>query len=244
VTSEARLPLLLRCELALGTRKVVTHTIDVGPTFVRIACSPQPSVGDDAHVVLSLPGLVPRLYLSCRVTAVEAPDKVGHGPAIVCTIVEASSEAREALAALSAGRAIVGREKYRCLLVEDNAFIRDLFSYGVQRYGRDRQRPITVEVAEDADAGWKMLESGDFDMAIVDHYLPTGTGADLIARIRGNSRLSEMSVVAISVGGHEVRDATMAAGADLFLDKPIVMRDLFATLDTLVSKQASAAAET
>jgi CheY-like chemotaxis protein len=235
--------LLLRCELTLGERRIMTHTIEVGATFVRIACSPQPAVGEEARVVLSLPGLVPRLYLSCRVTALEAPDKVGHGPAIVCHIIEASSEAREALAELAAGRALVGREKYRCLLVEDNAFIRDLFSYGVQRYGRDRKRPITVEVAEDADSGWRMLESGDFDMAIVDHYLPTGTGADLIARIRGDARLLHMSVVAISVGGHEVRDATMAAGADLFLDKPIVMRDLFATLDTLVSKHASAAAE-
>jgi CheY-like chemotaxis protein len=122
---------------------------------------------------------------------------------------------------------------YRCLLVEDNAFIRDLFVYGIRRYGRDRERLITVEVAEDADAGWRMLEKGGYDMAIIDYFLPTRTGAELIAQIRDDARMADMPLVAMSVGGKEARDATIAAGANLFLDKPIVMRDLFATLDRL-----------
>jgi FixJ family two-component response regulator len=42
-----------------------------------------------------------------------------------------------------------------------------------------------------------------------------------------------MPVVAISVGGQDARDASMEAGADLFLDKPIVLVDLFDTLDKL-----------
>jgi CheY-like chemotaxis protein len=124
---------------------------------------------------------------------------------------------------------------FRCLLVEDNIFIRDLFVYGIRRYGRDRERLVTVEIAEDADTGWRMLEKGGYDMAIIDYFLPTRTGAELIAQIRGDARIADMPLVAMSVGGKEARDATITAGANLFLDKPIVMRELFVTLDRMTS---------
>ena len=48
-----------------------------------------------------------------------------------------------------------------------------------------------------------------------------------------------MPIVAISVGGAEARQASIAAGADLFLDKPLVMRDLFTTLDLLTLREAA-----
>jgi len=130
----------------------------------------------------------------------------------------------------------VSAREYRCLLVEDNQFIVDLFTYGVHKYGSARRRPIAMSVAKNAEEAWQMLEGEPYDMAIVDHYLPTKTGADLIAQIRQSPRTSQMPVVAISVGGLEVREATMSAGADLFLDKPVVMRDLFDTLDRLATE--------
>ena len=118
-------------------------------------------------------------------------------------------------------------------MVEDNAFIRDLFAYGVRRYGSSRRREIHLAIAEDAESAWSMLGEQDFHMAIVDHYLPVQNGAQLIGKIRADPRLAAMPVVAISVGGQDARDASMEAGADLFLDKPIVLVDLFDTLDKL-----------
>jgi DNA-binding response OmpR family regulator len=43
-----------------------------------------------------------------------------------------------------------------------------------------------------------------------------------------------MPVFAISIDDVQARAATMAAGADLFLPKPVVLRDLFTTLDHLM----------
>jgi CheY-like chemotaxis protein len=57
--------------------------------------------------------------------------------------------------------------------------------------------------------------------------------------MRSEPRLAEMPVVAMSVGGSEARAATLAAGADLFLDKPLVLKDLFSTLERLNSHGAS-----
>lgn len=240
VSEPRRQRLLLRCEVTVRGREVVTNTIEVGTSDVRVAWPGHAVAGEELRVVLSLQGLVPRLQLVCRVASVDPPDASrGHGASLVCEIVAASDEARDALAELAAGHADETARPYRCLLIEDNAFIRDLFSYGVRRYGVDRKRTIVVDLAEDWESACSMLERERFDMAIVDHYLPTRTGAELIERIRRDPRTSEMSVVAISVGGDEAREAAMAAGADLFLDKPIVMRDLFATLDRLATGAAA-----
>jgi CheY-like chemotaxis protein len=78
-----------------------------------------------------------------------------------------------------------------------------------------------------------MLADGTYDLAIVDYYLPELNGAQLVKRMRAEPRLAAVPIVAVSVGGTEARDATLAAGADLFLDKPLVLKDLFATLERL-----------
>jgi CheY-like chemotaxis protein len=62
------------------------------------------------------------------------------------------------------------------------------------------------------------------------------TGSQLIARMRAEPGLSAIPVVAISAGGPDARAEAMAAGADLFLDKPVVLSDLFSTLDTLTAR--------
>jgi len=93
-----------------------------------------------------------------------------------------------------------------------------------------------MESAEDAENAWVRLSRDRFDMAIIDHYLPLQSGSQLIARMRADTRLAATPVVAISVGGPEARQEAMEAGADLFLDKPVVMRELFSTLDKLTAR--------
>lgn len=46
-------------------------------------------------------------------------------------------------------------------------------------------------------------------------------------------------MIAISVGGNEAREATIAAGADLFVDKPLVMPQIAATIDRLISERTA-----
>jgi CheY-like chemotaxis protein len=119
------------------------------------------------------------------------------------------------------------------LLVEDNHLISDMFSYGIRKYFRGKPGYVTVDHAADGARAWEMLSGGSYDLAIVDYYLPQLDGAQLVQRMRAEPRLATVPVVAVSVGGPEARDATLAAGADLFLDKPLVLKDLFATLERL-----------
>jgi hypothetical protein len=48
-------------------------------------------------------------------------------------------------------------------------------------------------------------------------------------------------VIGFSVGGVVARDAFLSAGADMFLDKPVMMRDVFTTLERLVVKRGRTA---
>jgi CheY-like chemotaxis protein len=122
------------------------------------------------------------------------------------------------------------------LLVEDNNMIRDMFAYGVEKYVRKNESTVTVDFADDAEHAWDMLHEKRYDLAIVDYYLPHSNGAELVTRIRRDPAVHDVPVVAISVGGATAREASLGAGADLFLDKPVVLRDLLTTLARLTPR--------
>jgi CheY-like chemotaxis protein len=232
--------LLLRAEVVHGDRRFVTHTVDVSED--EIALVSDLAVGDEATVNLSFPALVKPFQVGVRVVSTHSLDTYGRPSAVLCKVTQADDDAKRTLRNLVAltqgGPAAEGAapSEYRCLLVEDNAFIRDLFQYGMQRYCRMRGRDLSLALAADAETAWEMLRGGRYDMAIVDHFLPAQSGSQLIAKMRAEPCLSTVPVVAISVGGREACDEAMAAGADLFLDKPVVMRDLFSTLDRLTAR--------
>jgi CheY-like chemotaxis protein len=227
---------------------VVTHTVDVSETTITLACDSL-DVGARLRMKLSFPTLVEPFVIEAIVTSIDAQSGYGRPATTVCEVTHADVNAKRMLASLaaaarasasmmaSAATATLG--SYRCLLVEDNRFIRELFTYGMHRYCTARGADLTLEVANDAEGAWEMLGKERFDMAIIDHFLPAQTGAQLIARIRAEPSLSEIPVVAISVGGPEARQEAMGAGADLFLDKPVVLRELFSTLDKLTARCAA-----
>jgi CheY-like chemotaxis protein len=237
LVSEHGQRVLLRAEIAHAGKRVVTHTTEVGPhrlTFDWLAGPP--AIGDDVTILLSFPRLVRPVSVSGRVAGVTV--EAGHGKptSISCEVIAASDEALDLLTEMGGQGAEPAPESqldYRCLLVEDNNFIGDLFAYGVGKFAKSRGAKVSLAIARDAEEAWAMLMESKYDMVIVDYYLPSQNGSELIARMRAQPRYADMAVVAISVGGDEAREASMAAGADLFLDKPVVIRDLFTTLDRL-----------
>jgi CheY-like chemotaxis protein len=240
--------IILRAEIAHAGGVVVTHTLDVTNDTVTVASPAVVALGDRARIVLSFPGLIETFEVVARATGASPADGHGHPASLTFTVEEATAGARLSLAKIASLnrrdtpssttiRAAQKNASYRCLLVEDNAFIRDLFAYAVQKYGRERKTGLSLELAEDAETAWAKLCETGYDIAIIDHYLPLQTGSQLIARMRKEARFNGVPIIAISVGGDEARAESLAAGADLFLDKPIVMRDLFSTLDRLAVRR-------
>ncbi|MGZ5966962.1 MAG: response regulator [Polyangiales bacterium] len=230
---------LLRVELVHHGRSVVTHTVELGEQRMSIASELLVARNEELTLQLSFPGLVDPCALTARVLDVRPDAGFGSPRTIELEIVQIPEHGREQLTRLvSKEKKITARPPrlFRCLVVEDNALIRDMFAHAIGRYFKDRRAPVSLEVANDGEEAWRKLGEAHYDLAIVDHYLPKLSGADLIARVRAHPLLSKLAVIAISVGGPEARSASISAGADLFLDKPVVMRDLVTTLDRLTTE--------
>jgi CheY-like chemotaxis protein len=234
MNAPARHRLILRAELSANGSTTVTRTRELSATDVVVPVSIPPPLGAEVHLRLSFPGLVQPFEVSGIVEAHHLSDGPGELPAVTVSIQKGGPGYEERIASLlkphSASDA--PRMGYRVLIVEDNGMIRDMFAYGVHKYFK-AQGSVNVDVAPDGSAAWDLLVSAPYDLAIVDYYMPIVNGAQLIARMRGDERFERLPIVAISVGGEDARRASIAAGADLFLDKPIILRELFATLDRL-----------
>jgi CheY-like chemotaxis protein len=237
--------LVLRAEIESGTDRIVTNTTSLSESGALLATELALELGAEVSFQLSFPGLLePRSYTG-RVLEVHAADGYGMARAIEVGFTFRADDERQSIAdivervresGVFRAASAVHRE-YRVLLVEDNGLIRDMFAYGVDKYFRKNASSVAVDFADDAEVAWEMLRAGTYDLAIVDYYLPQSTGAQLVTRMRRDASLHGVPVVAISVGGAAAREASLEAGADLFLDKPIVLRDLFTTLARLTPRE-------
>jgi two-component system, chemotaxis family, chemotaxis protein CheY len=122
----------------------------------------------------------------------------------------------------------------RVLVADASDMLRDLFSYGVTRYGKLHGVEVTIVCASDGSAAWDLLQKQpDYDLAIIDHELGTMNGAKLVDRIRHEERLRKLPVVGTSTGGDEARSSMLTAGVDSFLSKPVALRQLALTLEEI-----------
>jgi CheY-like chemotaxis protein len=229
---------VLRAEVRFDGVDDVACAIELTEESVFVISDLLPAVGADVDLRLSFPHAV----LPVAIRASVAQIRIGSGPGtptgFVASFTGAAEEDREGI------RRVVQRllaepvfgsptREVRVLLVEDNRLVRDMFEYALRKFFDLRGSRVRLDQASDVASAWLKLREDPFDLVIVDYFLPEEVGATLIERLRGDARLATTPVVAISVGGSDVRRATISAGADLFLHKPIVLRDLFDTLEFL-----------
>jgi CheY-like chemotaxis protein len=128
-------------------------------------------------------------------------------------------------------------EGCRVLVVEDSDLTAEMFAHGIRKFFRNEGVEVVVDRASDGQRGWDLLRKGHYDIALIDHYMPVLPGAELLAKVRRDARLDSLTVVGMSVGGADVRDSMLEAGADLFLSKPVVLKELLETLRWLAHTQ-------
>jgi CheY-like chemotaxis protein len=198
-------------------------------------------VGDRLSVTLSFPGLLQPLDLGVTVRGLSAPDEISPDAPLGAHVVFDHGGPEQAAAV----RALVARFErgapspvapFRVLLVEDNDFAHKLFRHAVKRFHYEWTDGGSLQIIGAGDGGEALeaLESSPIDLAIVDYFLPSMNGGALIRRMREDPRWARTPILVISVGGSGVREAAMAAGADLYLDKPVLLKQLLNTLHILV----------
>jgi CheY-like chemotaxis protein len=207
------------------------------------------AVGEELKLTLSFPGLLAPCDVTGVVVALSAPDAHSPDAPLGAMIDVAPADDHEA-GALERMRARLDQQAplpktpFRVLLVEDNHFAHKLFHHAVRRSQYEWRHGGALQIISvgDAGEGLDVLASSPIDLAIVGYFLPSITGGEMIRHIRRDPRWTHLPVLVISVGGDGVREEALAAGADLYLDKPVLLKQLLNTLHLLIGAPLRAGA--
>jgi CheY-like chemotaxis protein len=257
--SDANRSAILRAEILDGESSEVTCALEMTETSVFIVTERLPPIGDTVHLRLSFPRAIRPVLVSVCVTQVRLSTGPGTPSGFVAEFEVESADAKNRVSELarrvrpasrgpkSEGQpdgADSSRERepiaLTVLLVEDNQLLRDMFAYTARRYFSQRVGRVELKLAESNTEALRMIDGGGpLDVVIIDYFLGSEIGTSLITRLRGDARLRKTAIVAMSVGGADIKRTMLEAGADLFLHKPIVLKELFCTLEFLMDANRS-----
>jgi CheY-like chemotaxis protein len=217
--------MVLRAELSHEGGSIIAHTTAVGANTVVVRTDERIAIGTSVTLSLSFPRLFSPIRVTARVASREAGS--GHGYYAGFTL---DFDFEERLARLLQTDDAPASGSFRILLVEDSPVMCDVIAQSAATFSRTFR--IATTSVQSANGALELIDRESFDLAVVDLFLPGQlTGADLVRQVR--ARNLDLPVIGFSVGGTKARLAFLDAGADLFLDKPIALRDVFATLERL-----------
>lgn len=109
-------------------------------------------------------------------------------------------------------------QRYTVFVVEDSPAIRETLANSVESSG-------DVEVigfADSAEAAWTSLSELPVNAVLIDLRLTSGTGFDLLAKLRVSQQHKDVvKIVLTNYGSPAFRQRCMALGADYFFDKSL-----------------------
>ncbi|HUS27454.1 MAG TPA: hypothetical protein VMZ53_03065, partial [Kofleriaceae bacterium] len=68
---------------------------------------------------------------------------------------------------------------------------------------------------------------------------PVVDGAKVISTARTELALTSLPIIAVSAGGDSARKSALGAGANIFLDKPMRLRQVIETIQKLITSAAT-----
>jgi CheY-like chemotaxis protein len=120
------------------------------------------------------------------------------------------------------------------LLVEDNPINQEVMQGLLEMVGAQ------VTVAGDGAQGVRLVETGSFDLVLMDIHTPNMDGFEATAQIRKNPRFARLPIVALTANALAGDlERCLAAGMDAYVAKPIQPGRLFAVLARYCRKNAA-----
>jgi two-component system CheB/CheR fusion protein len=122
----------------------------------------------------------------------------------------------------------------KILLVEDNPDVGFMLARVLESSGH------SVTCAASAAEALQLSVRESFEIVISDVALPDGSGHELIGELRRTGPL--VSIALTAYGGTEAERASLDAGFDIHLVKPVTVERLLAAIDQLCSPRTEATA--
>lgn len=247
-----RARVLLRVEYRQRSDFAADYVPDLGEGGIFVRTDLDLAVGSFISLAISFPGVLDVADVGCIVRHKRAANEAGTPDQIGVTVefMEWRGGDRERVQRLveniykpkkSEAKLKRASGGLRVLLVEDNAFVSDLFRHAVRKFQHERGQVDGHELVTACTGleALRLLEGPPPDLVILDHYLPGMTGCALVRRIRITPGLEDTPILMISVGGNDIRREALEAGATLYMDKPILLTQLLDTLRALVDQAVS-----
>lgn len=210
-----------------------TENLSTGGTFV--ATSRELPIGTAINLVLSFPGLLEPIAIAGTVRWKRDGDG-GRGAGIEFAAGPARDQLAVVIDKIRRRDPDTLSRLFRVLVVEDNKHVAQLITEGLRGSARRDfgGMSFAFRSAEDGRAAIEILRREKFDALIVDVYLPVVDGPRVIQYARGELGLSGLPIIAVSAGGDVARRSALDAGANLFLDKPMRLRQVIETMRKLL----------
>ena len=122
----------------------------------------------------------------------------------------------------------------RVLCVEDDRDTCEVLRFVMTEY--DFTAVSTIAAAD------SLIESGRFDLFVLDNWLPDGSGVELCEKIRSSGSTSPI-IFTSAIGQRQDIEIAMQAGADRYLVKPYEPETLVQTVKELLTQKGSLAFE-
>ncbi|MGB9600190.1 MAG: response regulator [Myxococcota bacterium] len=236
-----RYNLILKADISYKDKSFSEYIEDISIGGCFLSTNLEIPISERINIELSFPSLVERLILEGVIVWKRSPlprKNVRGGYGIRFDIQPQVRKRLEQfllpLAEERGGLPPIDRP-YKIIIAEDNPHILGMYRYGIQRLAKfelPSDRMILLSEVDDAKDVEEIIFKEEFDLLILDFYIPLFSGDEVIKRLRSSG--VNKPILVISGGGEEGREKALSAGADMYLEKPITVNDLIANIKRLL----------
>lgn len=122
-------------------------------------------------------------------------------------------------------------DSVKILIVEDETRLADVLRQGLRENG------FVVEQARDGAAGLQAILSGSYDAVVLDVMLPERDGFEVLRQVRKAGSIVPVLMLTAR-GGVDDRVRGLNLGADDYLPKPFIFKELLARLRAITRRPA------
>ena len=229
---------------ALYKISVIDNGMGMSEDFVKKIFSPFERANNSTVSKIQGTGLgmsITKSIVDLANGTIDVKSKLGEGTEIIvavtlCLCTDAETAARNAKQ-LDKQQAQAEQPDFkgkRLLVVEDNKLNREITVTILEQTG------IITEQAEDGSVAVKMVQEaapGYYDLILMDIQMPIMDGYEATKQIRAlpDKRLAQLPIIAVSANAFEEdKKASLAAGMEGHIAKPINVPDLFALMQKLI----------